>query len=215
VGRRHLKPKCCRRASPRRPRTRICLRKGCDRKYQPRRWNQRYCQDVDCLRQVRRWQAAQRQAQRRKDAAARTQHAQAERARRQRAKSLTQAPQTAPVAAARGHAAKSFFRCVCAPGRGAMNHPESRSVTRRVTAAQLAVRRCAGCSTANASGSGVALSEAAASVCRSTLRPAHGGADSKVTARQQRHHGRRRRDGRGEDHGPRRSAIMAWPAGVG
>ena len=55
-------------ARGRRPRPRICLRKGCGRKYQPRRWNQRYCQDPECLRQVRRWQAARRQAKRRQDA---------------------------------------------------------------------------------------------------------------------------------------------------
>ena len=52
----------------RRPRPRICLRKGCGRKYQPRRRNQRYCQDAECLREVRRWQAARRQAKRRRDA---------------------------------------------------------------------------------------------------------------------------------------------------
>lgn len=45
-----------------RPTARICLRKGCDRRYIPRRWNQRYCQDPECLRLVRRWQAAKRRA---------------------------------------------------------------------------------------------------------------------------------------------------------
>jgi hypothetical protein len=44
---------------------RSCLRKGCTRTFQPQRWNQRYCQDRDCLRLVRRWQAAKRQRQRR------------------------------------------------------------------------------------------------------------------------------------------------------
>ena len=58
----------------------LCLRKGCGRKYQPRRWNQRYCQDPECLREVRRWQAARRQAKRRQDAASRARHAQAEKA---------------------------------------------------------------------------------------------------------------------------------------
>ena len=53
----------------------MCLRKGCGRKYQPRRWNQRYCQDPECLRQLRRWQAAQRQARRRQDDAIKAEHA--------------------------------------------------------------------------------------------------------------------------------------------
>jgi hypothetical protein len=106
VGCHHLKPKCRRRTSPRRPRARLCLRKGCGCKYQPRRWNQRYCQDPECLREVRRWQAARRQARRRQDDAAKTQHAEAEHARRQRAPSLPQAPQDPEVTPARGHAAK-------------------------------------------------------------------------------------------------------------
>ena len=63
----------------------------CRRKYQPRCRNQRYCQEPECLRQVRRWQAARRQAKRRQDADVRAQHAQAEKERRQRAKSASQA----------------------------------------------------------------------------------------------------------------------------
>lgn len=106
MGCRHGNRKCRRRASPRRPRARICLRKGCGHKYQPRRWNQRYCQDPECLRQVRRWQAARRQARRRQDDAAKAQHAKTQRARRQRAPSLPQAPKTPEIAAARGHAAE-------------------------------------------------------------------------------------------------------------
>lgn len=104
VGRRHDKPNCrCRR-----PRTRVCLRKGCGRKYQPRRWNQHYCQDPECLRLVRRWQAAKRQAKRRQDEAAKSEHAEAERVRRRRVTSSPQAPKLAEIAAARGHAAKIF-----------------------------------------------------------------------------------------------------------
>jgi hypothetical protein len=99
---------------------RICLRKGCGRKYQPRCWNQRYCQDLECQREVRRWQAAQRQARRRLDAAAKAQHAEAQRARRQRAQAASQTPKNSEVAAARGHAAEGFFRLLCAPGLGAM-----------------------------------------------------------------------------------------------
>jgi hypothetical protein len=104
VGHRHDKPNC----QCRRPRTRVCLRKGCGRMYQPQRSNQRYCQDPECLRLVRRWQAAKRQAKRRQDDAAKAQHAEAERARRQRATSSPQAPKSPEVAAARGHAAKIF-----------------------------------------------------------------------------------------------------------
>ena len=101
-------PKCRCHSSPRRPRARICLRKGCGRKYQPRRPNQRYCQEPECLRLLRRWQAARRQAKRRQDEAAKAQHAQAQRARRQRVTSSPQAPKVPEVAAARGHAAKIF-----------------------------------------------------------------------------------------------------------
>jgi len=110
VGSRHDNPKCRCRTSPRRPRLRICLRKGCGRRYQPRRWNQLYCQDPECLHLVRRWNAARRQAQGREEDAGKAQHAEAERARRQRAKSLPQLPKSPEVAAARGHAAKIFFQ---------------------------------------------------------------------------------------------------------
>jgi hypothetical protein len=102
VGRRHVKPNCrCRR-----PRTRVCLRKGCGRKYQPQRWNQHYCQDPECLRLVRRWQAAKRQAKRRQDEAAKSQHAEAERVRRQRIPSSPQASKPPEIGVARGHAAR-------------------------------------------------------------------------------------------------------------
>lgn len=104
MGSHHHNPKC---RCPRRPRTRICLRKGCGRMYQPRRSNQRYCQDPECLRLVRRWQAGKRQAKRRQDDAAKAKHAEAERARRQRATS-SQASKPPEVAVARGHAAKIF-----------------------------------------------------------------------------------------------------------
>jgi hypothetical protein len=105
VGHRQHKPNCrCRR-----PRPRICLRQGCGQKYQPRRWNQRYCQDPECLRAVRRWQAAKRQAQRRADEAVKVQHAAAQRARRQSAKSVPQPPKEPEATAARGHAARIFF----------------------------------------------------------------------------------------------------------
>jgi hypothetical protein len=116
-------------ARGRRPRARVCLRKGCGCKYQPRRWNQRYCQAAECLREVRRWQAARRQTERRADAAAQAQHADAERARRERVRSALaeSASQTAPcpdVTPARGHAAEAardFFRRRFATGRAAMH----------------------------------------------------------------------------------------------
>jgi hypothetical protein len=108
VGSHHHNPKCRSRTRPRRPRTRICLRKGCGCKYQPKRWNQRYCQGLECQRLVRRWQAARRQAKRRQDEAVKAEHAKAQRARRQRTISSPQAPQPPPLAPARGHAAKIF-----------------------------------------------------------------------------------------------------------
>lgn len=70
------------RSSASRLRPRICLRKGCGCVYQPRRWNQRYCQQAECLREVRRWQAAKRQRSHRRLAANRKRHAEAEAQRR-------------------------------------------------------------------------------------------------------------------------------------
>ena len=105
MGSRHHKPNGCR---CRRPRSRVCLRKGCGRQYTPKRWNQRYCQDAECLQLVRRWQAARRQAKRRQDDAVKSQHAEAQKARRRRAPPPSQPPKEPEVAAARGHAAKIF-----------------------------------------------------------------------------------------------------------
>lgn len=105
MGCRHHKPKDRR---CRRPRSRLCLRKGCGRAYTPRCWNQRFCQDPECLRLVRRWLATKRQAKRRQDEAVKAQHAQAQKARRRRASSLPQPPKEPEVAAARGHAANFF-----------------------------------------------------------------------------------------------------------
>jgi hypothetical protein len=105
----------------RRPRARICLRKGCKREYEPRRFNQRYCQDPECLWQLRRWQAALRQASHRQDANARARHAQAERERRQRAMSSSQIVEHSEVTPARGHAPETFFSCRYATGRAVTN----------------------------------------------------------------------------------------------
>ena len=115
-----------RRRRPRRPRPRICLRKGCGQRYLPRRWNQRYCQDPECHRQLRRWQAARRQARRRQNADAKTQHAQAEQARRQRAQRPAPLPQTSTkpeVTPARGHAAKLFLPFPLCDRPGCFNPP--------------------------------------------------------------------------------------------
>jgi len=174
-------PNCRRRASPRRPRARICLRKGCGQKYLPRRWNQRYCQDPQCLREVQRWQAAKRQARRRLDEAVKTQHAAAERERRQRATPPPQTPNPPPVAAARGHAAKIFCQLFCAAGRGAMNRPPKRLAGRRVSAVPPVARPFAESTIANASGSGAALSKAVVPANESTL-PTGGAPHNSTTA---------------------------------
>src|SRR5208282_3611246 len=109
VGNHHVKEKRRPKARARRPRERTCLNKKCGRKYHSRRWNQRYCQDPECLREVRRWLAAQRQAKRREDADAKAEHAQAERLRRQRVKSTPQVAESPELTPARGHAAETFF----------------------------------------------------------------------------------------------------------
>jgi len=203
VGSRHDKPHCRCRSGPRRPRARICLRKGCGRKYTPQRWNQRYCQDPECLRLVRRWQAARRQAKRRQDDAAKAQHAEAQRARRRRLGSSPQLPKQPEVATARGHAAKIFSRLLCATGRGVMNRSASQAATRRATAAPPAVKPFAGCSIANASGCGAALFQAAARAIGSTRPRAPSAAACHTT-----HPTRRRRGKSGPQ--PRRSAVDSF-----
>jgi len=75
-----------------RARPRVCLRKGCAQTYLPLRWNQRYCRDLDCLCEVRRWQAAKRQRNHRRSPKNRQRHASAEAARRQRQR---ESPKTA------------------------------------------------------------------------------------------------------------------------
>ena len=89
----------------RRPRPRICLRKGCRHKYQPRCWNQRYCQDPQCQRELDRWLAARRQAKRRQDPHVKARHAQDQKERRRRAKTAPKPLEEPDVAPARGHAA--------------------------------------------------------------------------------------------------------------
>lgn len=77
---------------------RQCLRKGCECDFVPRRWNQRYCQQPECLRLLRRWQAAKRQQRRRSQPENRRQHAQAERQRRSRRReeAQTRSPKPSP-----------------------------------------------------------------------------------------------------------------------
>jgi hypothetical protein len=96
-----------------RPRPRVCLRKGCGRRYTPRRWNQRYCQDPECLREVRRWQARQRQRRHRASPQGRQRHRQAERARRLEAKARGQTSAVRSPHGARGHAGENSPEVFC------------------------------------------------------------------------------------------------------
>jgi len=85
----HLLDCATRAAQERRARklpVRRCLRKSCRRRFRPERNNQRYCQDPNCLRLVRRWQAAKRQQRRRAQEGHRRAHAVAERKRREHRK---------------------------------------------------------------------------------------------------------------------------------
>jgi len=95
------------------PRARACFREGCGRQYTPRRWNQRYCQAPECMREVRRWQARQRQQRRRERPQGRKQHRQAERARRREAKERGQTPAKRSTDRARGHAGEKSSDIFC------------------------------------------------------------------------------------------------------
>lgn len=97
----------------RRPRARKCLGKGCGRRYTPRCWRQRYCQNAECLRMVRRWQAARRQRRCRASPEGRRRHRQAERARRQEAKAKGHKPKARSRGRGRGHATKRFWSMLC------------------------------------------------------------------------------------------------------
>ena len=108
-------------------RLRICLRKECGRRYQPRPrcWNQRYCQDPECLRQVRRWQAARRQGKYRLAAHVKARRAQAEKARRQRVSAASQTVANPEIAPQRGHAARTFFPFSLCDRPGCYEQPAS------------------------------------------------------------------------------------------
>jgi hypothetical protein len=193
-------------ARGRRPRPRMCFRKGCGRKYQPRRWNQRYCQDPHCQREVRRWLAARRQARHRQHAQAKARHAQAEKARRQRAKSVPQPVESPGVPTARGHAAENFFPPRSAIGRAAMRTPRAHPATPPATAVPPAGRPFAMSRTGNASGSPAAPGMAGRSAPSST-RPHAAAAPCDQDASPRRH----RRDHLPHDGPPkrRRSSIIA------
>lgn len=163
-------PKTRPKASRRKPRPRVCHRRGCGRRYLPKRWNQRYCQEAECQKLIRRWQAARRQARRRQDEKVKTQRAAAERARREHAKSSPQTAGHGEFAAARGHAAENFFRCPCAAGPAAMLPRKPRFATRPSIAAANAARPSATFWTANASGRPAAVWTAETSVPRRTAR---------------------------------------------
>jgi hypothetical protein len=81
------------------------------------------------MRLADRWQAARRQAERRRDAQVKARHAQAERARRQRAKSTPQTVDDPAVTPARGHAAdraaEGFFSLPLCDRPGCHAHPAS------------------------------------------------------------------------------------------
>jgi hypothetical protein len=78
---------------------RSCLRKGCGRRFQARRYNQRYCREPECLRELRRWQAAKRQQKCRSQPEARQRHAEAEHQRRKRRAAQAQKPSESEPAA--------------------------------------------------------------------------------------------------------------------
>lgn len=219
-------PSCCasgsRCARGRRPRARVCLRKGCGCKYQPRRWNQRYCQAAECLREVRRWQAARRQAARREATAAKAQHAQAERARRDRARSVraAAAAQEVPcpdVTPARGHAAEAaedFFRRRFATGQAATNRHGIRCAIRPGIAAPPAARRCAKCWTVNASGVLATRWRAASNGPTSTKPRANFDPRGAAKPLPKRGRGLRRNDAATCYVAPRRSSLIAWRSGT-
>ena len=63
---------------------RVCLRYRCGRIFLPGHWNQRYCHETACQQELRRWQAAKRQRNHRRNPENRRKHAEAERQRRKR-----------------------------------------------------------------------------------------------------------------------------------
>ena len=150
---------------------RTCLRKGCGRRYQARHWRQRYCRKPDCLRELRRWQAAKRQRKRRATAEGREKHAEAERERRRRKKSQAMSSSLSVRDGARGHAIKKFLPGRFAIGPAVSHLLELRFELPHTTAATSAARPCAACEIANASGSPARQRPAGGSVAWNTKRP--------------------------------------------
>ena len=132
---------------------RTCLRKGCGRRYQAQHWRQRYCRKPDCLRELRRWQAAKRQRKRRATAEGRERHAREERERRRRNKSQPTSPSLSIRDGARGHAIKKFLPGRFAIGPAVSHLLELRFELPHTTAATSAAKPCVVCKIANASGS--------------------------------------------------------------
>ena len=132
---------------------RSCLRKGCGRRYQPSHWRQRYCRKPDCLRELRRWQAAKRQRKRRATATGREKHAQAERERRRRKKNQAIGPSGSARGGARGHAIKKFLSGRFAIGPAVSSPLELRFELLHITAGMRAAKPCVVCEIANASAS--------------------------------------------------------------
>ena len=119
-------------ASGRRLGLRTCLRKGCGCIYRARRWNQRYCQEPECLKQVRRWQAAKRQALRRRRPEARQSHADAERQRRARRRA--EHPHKTPPPCASTPAEDEFSGSSLEPGPELHPDPGAWSRSRNLSA---------------------------------------------------------------------------------
>jgi hypothetical protein len=97
-----------------------------------------------------------------------------------------------------------FSHCRCATGRGAMNRPARRGITRQPIAAPPAARRSSGCWIVNASGCSVAPSRAARRAGGNTRPPAPAAAANHRT-RTGRRPPRYRRHNR--DPWPRRSVV--------
>ena len=103
---------------------------------------------------------------------------------------------------------KFLSHCRCATGRGAMNRPARRGITRQPTAVPPAARRSSGWWIVNASGGSVAPSRAAKRACGNTRPPALATAANYLTWTGRRHLSHRRRN---RDPWPGRSAVAGRP----
>ena len=103
--------------------------------------------------EVRRWQAARRQARHRQDAEVKARTPRPRNARRQRAKAASQAIENPEVTPPRGHAAENFFPLRSAIGQAATNPRDLAPQPGSLLLRPPAVRPFAMSGTANASGS--------------------------------------------------------------